>query len=127
MEILVGLAILVVIVLTVAAVGLSLVLFHTEAPIVSALQAAARYLSHRHPRIAEKLGLGRDVCEAQHLNDRSGRLVGRIAIVEQAIVGGRGRLTLDGTTWSVQGPDMPVGTRVKITQAQGTILIVDAT
>jgi inner membrane protein len=127
MEFFIGLVVLVAMVLIAAALALSLVIFRTEAPVAWVLRAVARYLSHRHPRVAEKLGLGSEVHEAEHLNDRSGRLVGRISVVEQPIVAGRGRLTLDGTTWSVQGPDMPAGTRVKITEAQGTILIVDAT
>jgi membrane protein implicated in regulation of membrane protease activity len=75
--------------------------------------------------MAQKLGLGQESCDTQRLNDPAGALVSRIGIVEQAILAGRGRLAIDGTTWSVQGPDLPVGTLVKVTQARGNILIVD--
>jgi membrane protein implicated in regulation of membrane protease activity len=91
-----------------------------------ALRAAVRYLRRRHPSIADKLGLGKEICDTQRLNDPAGGLIGRVAVVEQAIVAGRGRLAIDGTTWSVQGPDMPAGTRVMITGAQGTVLVVEA-
>jgi len=89
-----------------------------------ALRAAARSVRRRHPRIADTLGLGEEVSDALRLNDPAGVLIGRIAVVEQAIVAGRGRLAIDGTTWSAQGPDLPAGTRVMITATQGTVLVV---
>src|SRR5262245_16054427 len=60
-----------------------------------ALRAAARIVRRRHPRIADKLGLGKEVRDAEHLNDCAGALMGRVAVVEQAIVAGRGRLAID--------------------------------
>jgi NfeD-like C-terminal, partner-binding len=93
--------------------------------VIRPIQAGTRYLWRRHPQLAEKLGLGQEFCDTQRLNDPAGALVGRIGVVEQAIVAGRGRLAIDGTTWSVQGPDLPVGTLVKISQARGNILVVD--
>ena len=90
-----------------------------------ALQAAARSLRRRHPRIADKLGLGEEICDSQRLNDPAGVLIGRVAVIEQAIAAGRGRLAIDGTTWSVEGPDLPAGTRVRITGRQGTVLVVE--
>src|SRR5262245_33210182 len=90
-----------------------------------ALRAAARSVRRRHPRIADKLGLGEEICDTQPLNDPASILIGRIAFVEQAIVAGRGRLAIDGTTWLAQGPDLPTGTRVMITATQGTVLVVE--
>jgi inner membrane protein len=58
------------------------------------------------------------------LHDPAAALAGRIAVIEQAILGGRGRLTIGGTTWSVQGPDLPARTRVRITGMKGTVLVV---
>ena len=63
--------------------------------------------------------------DPHHFNDPAAGMVGRVAVVEQAIVGGRGRVTIAGTTWSAQGPDLPAGTRVKITGARETVLVVD--
>ena len=90
-----------------------------------ALRATARILRRRHPSIADRLGLGEEICDSHRLNDPAGGLIGRVAVVDQAIVAGRGRLAIDGTTWSVQGPDVPAGTRVMITGAQGTVLVVE--
>ncbi|PKR89364.1 hypothetical protein CXZ10_10080 [Pleomorphomonas diazotrophica] len=48
-------------------------------------------------------------------NDRLGRQVGRIAVVDRAIEGGSGHIRLDDTVWRADGPDLPVGARVRIT------------
>lgn len=48
-------------------------------------------------------------------NDRLGRQVGRLAVVDRAIEGGSGHIRLDDTVWRADGPDLPVGTRVRIT------------
>lgn len=51
------------------------------------------------------------------LNRRMDGLVGRTATLEEPISDGRGRIRLDDTTWIVNGPDLPAGTRVRITVA----------
>ncbi len=48
-------------------------------------------------------------------NDRLGRQVGRLAVVDRAIEGGSGHIRLDDTVWRADGPDLPVGARVRIT------------
>lgn len=48
-------------------------------------------------------------------NDRLGRQVGRFAVVDRAIEGGSGHIRLDDTVWRADGPDLPVGARVRIT------------
>jgi membrane protein implicated in regulation of membrane protease activity len=60
-----------------------------------------------------------------NLNQRGKSLVGRTATLEQPITEGRGRIRLDDTMWSVQGPDMPVGTRVRVTESSGRDLVVE--
>ncbi|WEX77004.1 NfeD family protein [Sinorhizobium numidicum] len=59
------------------------------------------------------------------LNRRGESLVGRTAVLEQPIAEGRGRVRLDDTTWSVEGPDLPVGTRVRIVASSGRHLTVE--
>lgn len=59
------------------------------------------------------------------LNRRIEGLVGRTATLEEPISEGKGRIRLDDTTWIVQGPDMPVGARVRITMAQAGCLTVE--
>lgn len=59
------------------------------------------------------------------LNQRSASLVGRTATLEQPIIEGRGRIRLDDTTWSVEGPDLPQGARVRVTASAGQRLTVE--
>lgn len=60
-----------------------------------------------------------------HLNQRGQSLVGRTATLEQPIAEGRGRIRLDDTMWSVEGPDLPVGARVRVTASNGRDLTVE--
>jgi membrane protein implicated in regulation of membrane protease activity len=60
-----------------------------------------------------------------YLNQRGQSLVGRTATLEQPIAEGRGRIRLDDTMWSVQGPDLPVGARVRVTASNGRDLTVE--
>jgi membrane protein implicated in regulation of membrane protease activity len=64
--------------------------------------------------------------DASGLNERALRHVGRRAQLTDAIVDGRGRLDLDDTVWLVSGPDLPAGTTVRITGADGARLRVEA-
>lgn len=59
------------------------------------------------------------------LNRRTDGLVGRTATLEEAISDGRGRIRLDDTTWVINGPDLPAGTRVRITMAHAGGLSVE--
>ena len=47
-------------------------------------------------------------------NDRLGRQVGRLAVVDRAIESGSGHIRLDDTIWRADGPDLPAGARVRI-------------
>jgi inner membrane protein len=60
-----------------------------------------------------------------NLNERGQQYVGRSLIVEQAILNGRGKVRVGDTLWQAEGPDLPVGTWVKVTGARGTILVVE--
>ena len=59
------------------------------------------------------------------LNDRAARLVGQTVTVVAAIEHGRGRVQVGDGAWPAQGPDAAVGSRVKITGADGTCLHVE--
>jgi membrane protein implicated in regulation of membrane protease activity len=65
------------------------------------------------------------VTDEPFLNQRSASLVGRTATLEQPISEGRGRIRLNDTYWTVNGPDLPVGTRVKIVASNGRDLTVE--
>ncbi|MFT4184576.1 MAG: NfeD family protein [Rhizobium sp.] len=60
------------------------------------------------------------------LNQRGASLVGRTATLAEPITEGRGRIRLNDTYWTVIGPDLPVGTRVKVVASNGRELTVDA-
>jgi len=61
----------------------------------------------------------------RRLNRRAETYVGRMFTLDGAIVDGRGRLRVDDTVWLVAGPDLPAGTRVRVTGAENTLLRVE--
>lgn len=63
--------------------------------------------------------------EDNHLNQRGSELVERRAVLEQPIQAGRGRLSLGGTTWIIEGEDCPTGETVRVVACQGNILKVE--
>ncbi len=60
-----------------------------------------------------------------HLNRRAESYIGRMFTLDGAIVDGRGRLKVDDSVWLVAGPDLPAGTRVRVTGAENTVLRVE--
>ncbi|MBD9435170.1 NfeD family protein [Pseudoxanthomonas sp. PXM03] len=58
------------------------------------------------------------------LNRRAEQLVGTVTVLDQAIVGERGRIRIDDAFWAVEGPDLPVGTRVRVIAVNGMTLKV---
>ncbi|MBB5752519.1 NfeD family protein [Prosthecomicrobium pneumaticum] len=59
------------------------------------------------------------------LNDRPTRLIGRTYPLAEAIENGTGRVRIDDSVWRVRGPDLPAGTRVRITGHDGAVLTVE--
>ena len=59
-----------------------------------------------------------------HLNRRAETHLGRTFTLDRPIVDGRGRLKVDDTVWLIEGPDLPVGTRVQVTSVDNTLLRV---
>ncbi|HEX4737788.1 MAG TPA: NfeD family protein [Allosphingosinicella sp.] len=59
------------------------------------------------------------------LNNRAARLIGRTVIVVAPIEHGEGRVKVGDSVWNCRGPDCAAGTRVRITGAQGTCLVVE--
>jgi hypothetical protein len=67
-----------------------------------------------------------NVSDKPFLNQRAQQLVGRTFVLATAIQGGQGRITAGDGLWSVRGPDMPAGSLVRVTDSDGTVLIVEA-
>ncbi len=60
------------------------------------------------------------------LNERAQNLIGKTGTLDEAIANGEGRLKLGDSSWKVRGPDLPAGTQVRITSADGPVLLVEA-
>lgn len=70
-----------------------------------------------HPGVSES--------DQPDLNRRGAQLVGRMAVVEEAIEAGRGKVRVGDTVWPAEGPDLPAGTRVRIVAAGAMVLVVE--
>lgn len=63
--------------------------------------------------------------EVPDLNARGARHIGRIVVLEQGIDAGRGRVRIGDSWWSVEGPEMPAGAKVRIIAVRGAVLVVE--
>jgi len=60
-----------------------------------------------------------------NLNARGDALLGRVFVLDQPILGGRGRVLLGDGSWIVTGPDMVAGAKVRVAAINGTELEVE--
>ena len=95
--------------------GLSLLV---QVTLFIALSFAAVFVYRRWFRLREAQS------DQPALNQRTAQLLGRQVVLDQAIVAGRGRVQIADAFWDVAGPDLPVGTRVRITGSEGMTLVV---
>ena len=58
------------------------------------------------------------------LNRRAEQLIGRVVVLDQAIVAGKGRAKIDDAFWVVAGPDLPAGSPVRVVAVEGMTLKV---
>ena len=61
------------------------------------------------------------------LNRRADQLVGRVVVLDQAIVNGNGRAKVDDAFWAVTGVDSPAGSSVRVVAVDGMTLKVQPT
>lgn len=61
-----------------------------------------------------------------HLNRRAEQYVGTLHTLETAIVNGRGRAHVGDSHWTVEGPDLPAGSVVRVVGTDGVMLKVEA-
>lgn len=64
--------------------------------------------------------------EEPTLNQRGASLIGRTADLIDPIVNGHGRARIGDTVWMVNGPDLPLGAKVKVIGSHGSDLKVEA-
>jgi hypothetical protein len=60
------------------------------------------------------------------LNRADRGLIGREGVLAEPIVQGAGRIRFDDTLWRIEGPDLPVGGRVRVVGLSGTVLRVES-
>ncbi len=59
------------------------------------------------------------------INARGSAMVGRTIVLDAPILNGRGRVRVGDGSWTVTGPDMAAGARVRVTAVSGTELAVE--
>ncbi len=60
------------------------------------------------------------------LNQRGLQYADRIFTLEHPIVNGVGKVEVDDSTWRVKGPDLPAGTRIRVTGVDGVVFVVES-
>jgi len=60
------------------------------------------------------------------LNRRATQHVGKVAVLDRAIHAGTGRAKIGDAFWTVEGPDLPEGTSVRVVGVNGMNLQVEA-
>jgi membrane protein implicated in regulation of membrane protease activity len=66
-----------------------------------------------------------DKSDQPTLNRRAEQYVGRTFTLAEPIQGRRGKVSIDDTTWRVEGDDLPAGAAVKVIAAEGVVLKVE--
>ena len=59
------------------------------------------------------------------VNTRGSRHVGKVYVVCAAIVNGRGHVSVADGQWLAEGPDTPVGGKVRVKAVDGTVMVVE--
>jgi membrane protein implicated in regulation of membrane protease activity len=65
-----------------------------------------------------------DETEQPNLNQRGLQYVGSELVLLEAIEQGQGRARLGDGVWKVEGPELPIGARVRVTGVKGAVLTV---
>ncbi|RON28302.1 MULTISPECIES: NfeD family protein [Pseudomonas] len=65
------------------------------------------------------------VSDQPNLNLRGQELIGKVFVVSEAIVDGRGKIKVADGVWMARGPDTASGSRVRVVGQQGAILLVE--
>ena len=77
------------------------------------------------PAYRHFLGKNDQVTDQPLLNKKGAQLVGQRVPLESAIVAGRGRVKIGDAFWTVLGPDLPAGTRVRVVSVESMDLRVE--
>lgn len=67
-----------------------------------------------------------EVSKLPQLNRRGAQYVGQICVLSEPIANGYGKALVGDGAWRVRGPDLPAGAQVRVTAADGALLVVEA-
>jgi inner membrane protein len=59
------------------------------------------------------------------LNRRAERHIGRVFVLDEALVQGTGHIRIDDTVWRAEGPDTMAGKSVRVVAVKGAMLVVE--
>lgn len=62
---------------------------------------------------------------AQLVNNPQNKMIGKIITLQEPILNNHARAKIGDSYWTLSGPDAPTGSKVKITQISGNVLIVE--
>lgn len=51
--------------------------------------------------------------------------IGQVVVLEQGLQNGSGRIRLGNREWVIRGPNLPAGSKARVTGVDGTVLLVD--
>lgn len=60
-----------------------------------------------------------------HLNQRGREHIGALFTLDQPIENGRGRLKIGDGYWMARGPDAPAGSKVRVCDLDGSVMVVE--
>ncbi|MBW9261237.1 MAG: NfeD family protein [Candidatus Thiodiazotropha sp. (ex. Lucinisca nassula)] len=63
--------------------------------------------------------------DSPHLNRRGEQYIDRVFTLQEPIINGVGKISVDDSTWKIHGDDCPAGTKVKVVGVQGVVLLID--
>ena len=85
----------------------------------AALSILTAVLWWRRQRAAGKTG------DQPGLNRRGSELLGRLFVLHEAIIEGRGKIRVGDSVWLVSGPALPAGSQVRVIGQDGVVLQVE--
>ena len=94
-------------------IGLQILLFSVSA-VLSIIAWKAYHLNKPEPESPDP-----------ELNNRLSVFIGQEHILKNPIVDGKSRIQLGDGTWTIRGPDLPKGSRIKIVDVKGIQLLVE--
>lgn len=79
--------------------------------------------------IAGRAWVSKRPIETDHpnLNQRGRIYIGRELTLTEEIINGMGKAQVDDSVWQVSGPQLPIGAKVRVVNADGATLIVEPT